>query len=116
MTNKMHTPRFEPQAISAVWPPHLVEAMAGRSYLCHGGHEFDGRRIAELRKVVNDIAAHGVRSVAISSVFSPVNSEFEVRAGEYIARELPEVAISSTPPGADLHRRRRDDRADAHLC
>jgi N-methylhydantoinase A/oxoprolinase/acetone carboxylase beta subunit len=81
------------------WPPHLVEAIAGRGYLCHGGHEFDGRHIAplredELRKVVDDLAAHGVRSVAISSVFSPVNSEFEARAGEFIARELPEVAIS----------------------
>jgi N-methylhydantoinase A/oxoprolinase/acetone carboxylase beta subunit len=25
------------------WPRRLVDAIAGRSYLCHGGHEFDGR-------------------------------------------------------------------------
>src|SRR5882757_10909307 len=30
------------------WPARLVEAVSGRSYLCHGGHEFDGRHIADI--------------------------------------------------------------------
>ena len=75
------------------WPQRLVTAIAGRSYLAHGGHEFDGRPISpldedELRRHAADMAAHGVRSVAISSVFSPVNTEFEVRAAEIVAEEL----------------------------
>ena len=82
------------------WPERLVSAVEGRSYLAHGGHEFDGRHISELdedelRRHAADMAAHGIRSVAISSVFSPVNSEFELRAAEVLATELgPEVAIS----------------------
>ncbi|MCI2424147.1 hydantoinase/oxoprolinase family protein [Saccharopolyspora sp. K220] len=81
------------------WPPRLVDAVAGRSYLCHGGHEFDGRHIAELdetelRKAIDDMGRSGIRSVAITSVFSPVNHEFEQRAAELITAELPDVAIS----------------------
>ncbi|MGH3429784.1 MAG: hydantoinase/oxoprolinase family protein, partial [Mycobacteriales bacterium] len=68
-------------------------------YLCHGGHEFDGRELspldaAQLRRVVADIAAKGLRSIAICSVFSPVNDECERRAAEILAEELPGVAIS----------------------
>jgi N-methylhydantoinase A/oxoprolinase/acetone carboxylase beta subunit len=81
------------------WPERLVTAVSGRGYLCHGGHEFDGRHIAELdeselRKAAEDMARTGVRSVAITSVFSPVNAEFEARAAEVIAEELPGVPIS----------------------
>jgi N-methylhydantoinase A/oxoprolinase/acetone carboxylase beta subunit len=82
------------------WPPQLVQAISGRAYLAHGGHEFDGRPISdldegELRAHAADMAAHGIRSVAISSVFSPVNTEFELRAAEILSAELgPDVAIS----------------------
>ncbi|MEU5693233.1 hydantoinase/oxoprolinase family protein [Actinosynnema sp. NPDC020468] len=81
------------------WPRRLVDAIGGRGYLVHGGHEFDGRHIAELdeaelRKAADDMGRAGVRSVAITAVFSPVNAEFEARAAEVIARELPDVAIS----------------------
>ena len=82
------------------WPERLVEAISGRSYLAHGGHEFDGRHIAELdpdelRRHAGDMMKHGVRSVAISSVFSPVSNEFELRAAEILQSELgDDVAIS----------------------
>lgn len=81
------------------WPQRLVDAVSGSSHLVHGGHEFDGRHIAELdeaevRRAAQSMGEAGVRSVAISSVFSPVNAEFEARAAEIIAAELPGVAIS----------------------
>jgi N-methylhydantoinase A/oxoprolinase/acetone carboxylase beta subunit len=81
------------------WPERLREALGHHVYLCHGGHEFDGREISplepeELRRVAGDIAEKGVRSIAISSVFSPVNAELEQRAAEILAEELPEAAIS----------------------
>jgi N-methylhydantoinase A/acetone carboxylase, beta subunit len=81
------------------WPERLVKAIKGRAYLCHGGHEFDGRHIAELRedeilKVAEDLDRHGIRSVAISSVFSPVNAEFEQRAAEILTGQLPGLAVS----------------------
>lgn len=82
------------------WPAALVDAISARSYLAHGGYEFDGRPISpldpdELRAHAADMKANGIRSVAISSVFSPVNHDLEVEAGRIIAEELgPDVAIS----------------------
>jgi N-methylhydantoinase A/oxoprolinase/acetone carboxylase beta subunit len=68
-------------------------------YLCHGGHEFDGQPIApldrdELRRVAENIAGKGLRTVAISSVFSPINDEFEREAAEIVREVVPDVAIS----------------------
>lgn len=81
------------------WPDRLKNALGGHSYLCHGGHEYDGREIApfdatEFRAVLEEIGDAGARSIAISSVFSPVNAEFELRAAEIIATELPEMPVS----------------------
>lgn len=82
------------------WPAALVEAIQGRSYLAHGGYEFDGRPIspldpAELREHAADMRANGIRSIAISSVFSPVNHDVEVEAARIIAEELgDDIAIS----------------------
>jgi N-methylhydantoinase A/oxoprolinase/acetone carboxylase beta subunit len=81
------------------WPRRLVDAIAGRSYLCHGGHEFDGRIIspmddAEVLAAIEDAVANGSRSIAISSVFSPVNAEFEQRAAELVSSRFPDVYVS----------------------
>ncbi|MEZ5100102.1 MAG: hydantoinase/oxoprolinase family protein [Thermoleophilia bacterium] len=81
------------------WPERLRSAIGNHAYLCHGGHEFDGKEIApldpdELRRTAADIAAKGIRSVSVSSVFSPVNAELEQRAGEILAAELPDLPIS----------------------
>jgi N-methylhydantoinase A/oxoprolinase/acetone carboxylase beta subunit len=81
------------------WPERLSTALGRHVYLCHGGHEFDGRVIApidrdELRAAVEDIASKGIASVAVSSVFSPVSSEFEVEAAGIIRDVMPDAAIS----------------------
>ncbi len=81
------------------WPTRLREAIGDHAYLCHGGHEFDGRVISpldarELRGVAADLAERGIRTIAICSVFSPVNAEFEQEAGSIFEQELPGVAIS----------------------
>ena len=81
------------------WPDRLRQALGNNHFLCHGGHEFDGREISpldpdELRRVAAEIGSKGIRSVAISSVFSPVNSEFEQAAAEIVAGQLPDAAIS----------------------
>ncbi len=82
------------------WPVELRAAIGGQSYLAHGGYEFDGRPISpidhdELKRHADDMAARGIRSVAISSVFSPVNHDLEIEAAEVIGGVLgPGVAIS----------------------
>jgi N-methylhydantoinase A/oxoprolinase/acetone carboxylase beta subunit len=82
------------------WPEPLMAAISARSYLAHGGYEFDGRPISpldpeELRGIAADMAEHGIRSVAISSVFSPVNHDVETAAADIVSEVLgPDVAIS----------------------
>jgi N-methylhydantoinase A/oxoprolinase/acetone carboxylase beta subunit len=81
------------------WPDDLRAALGGNAYIARGGHEVDGRAIApldhgELRRIAADIRAKELRSVAISSVFSPVNAEFELETAQLFADELPGTAIS----------------------
>ncbi|WP_336206672.1 hydantoinase/oxoprolinase family protein [Nonomuraea sp. LPB2021202275-12-8] len=81
------------------WPRRLLTAIRPSVHLCDGGHEFDGRPISpldpgQLSRVAATIEALGIRSVAISSVFSPVNTELEERAAAILHAELPHLHIS----------------------
>ena len=81
------------------WPDRLAAALGRHVHLCHGGHEFDGRTISpldrdELRAVAEDIAGKGIGSVAISSVFSPVNAEYETEAAAIVREVAPGAHIS----------------------
>lgn len=81
------------------WPDRLRRAIGNHVYMCHGGHEFDGREISaldhdELRRVAADAAAKGIGSVAITSVFSPVNGELELEAADVMRREIPDLVVS----------------------
>src|SRR6188768_3695039 len=54
------------------WPDDLADTLGRHAYLCHGGHEFDGRQIApldpeELKRVAADLRDKKVTAVAISS-------------------------------------------------
>ncbi|MEW5933915.1 MAG: hydantoinase/oxoprolinase family protein [Bacillota bacterium] len=80
------------------WPQELVQLCGRHIYLVAGGHEFDGREIAplderEVARVCREIRGR-VGSVAICSVFSPVNSAHELRAAEIVRQELGEVHVS----------------------
>ena len=96
---RLGLPATEALPPMVAWPTSLREALSAVVRLCHGGHEFDGRRISpvdtdELKRAAADFAANGIRTIAISSVFSPVNAEAEREAAAVIAEELPGVALS----------------------
>ena len=82
-------------------PTELREALGGHVYL--GARRPRVRRPGDLaarsRRAAADrgarSASSGSRSVAVSSVFSPVNAEFELEAAELLAAELPGVAVSA---------------------
>lgn len=81
------------------WPARLRAAVGDRAYLCHGGYEYDGTELStldveELRRTAGEIAAAGVRSVALSSVFAPVNGAMEQEAAEILRTEVPELRVS----------------------
>jgi N-methylhydantoinase A/oxoprolinase/acetone carboxylase beta subunit len=81
------------------WPDELVHQIGRNAYLVGGGYEFDGREIAPLdEKAVAEAARafrkEGIRTAAITSVFSPMNGNMERRAAEIVQNEVPDVAVS----------------------
>ncbi|MFK7862550.1 MAG: hydantoinase/oxoprolinase N-terminal domain-containing protein [Granulosicoccus sp.] len=83
----------------ADWPEDLQKKVGGNAHLVRGGYEFDGREIAPLDEIAVAEAArafyrNGIRTAAITCVFSPMNGEMERRAAEILQHEIPEVAVS----------------------
>ncbi|MCY3584065.1 MAG: hydantoinase/oxoprolinase family protein [Acidimicrobiaceae bacterium] len=103
------------------WPDRLRGVLGHHVYLCHGGHEFDGRLITpidhgELRAAARDIASKGVRSVAVASVFSPVDDSYEHEAQEVLLDEVPELDISLSSEIGRLGLLERENAAIVNAC
>lgn len=72
------------------WPADLREAVAYKTFIIHGGHEFDGREITkldekEIDQVIGELVGH-VDGVAVTSVFSPVNPAHEKFLGDRLRK------------------------------
>lgn len=81
------------------WPSELKEAVYGQEYILAGGLQYDGREIAPLDEIglvraCEDIRNRGLKSVALSSVFSPIDQRIENRAADIIGTELPGVHVT----------------------
>ena len=103
------------------WPEDLRSAIGNHAYLAHGGHEFDGRVIspldeAELLVIAADIQSKGINSIAITSVFSPVNTEFETKAGEIFAKTLPGAHITLSSDIGRMGLLERENAAVMNAC
>ncbi len=103
------------------WPDDLRAAIGNHSYLAHGGHEFDGREISpldeqELLRIAADIKAKGIRGVAISSVFSPVNTDCETRAKAILEKALPGVSFTLSSDIGRIGLLERENAAIMNAC
>lgn len=83
------------------WPQDLAELVDGGRYMVAGGHEYDGRPIVPMDETAIAAAARkmradGVRSAAVTSVFSPLTGEFEDRASEILRSEYPELRVTTS--------------------
>ena len=81
------------------WPEDLKSAMGNHCWMAHGGYEFDGQEISpldelEIDGIAREITAKGLKSIAISSVFSPVNSDMESRARDILLKRLPDARVT----------------------
>ena len=81
------------------WPDDLAVLVRGDVFMLEGGHEFDGRPLVPfdttaMRAAARRIRADGIRSVAVASVFSPLNPSCEEEAAAILRDECPEVAIT----------------------
>ncbi len=103
------------------WPEDLRDVIGNHWWLAHGGNEFDGRVISkldanELRGIAAEIRARGIRSVAITSVFSPVSTEFEREAGQILAEALPEAHITLSSDIGRIGLLERENAAIMNAC
>ena len=80
-----------------------IREICEKSVMVRGGYEYDGREITSLdedacRDFFNEMKEKGIRSIAISGVFSTIRNDMELRAAE-ICREVMgddvHVSISS---------------------
>ncbi len=103
------------------WPADLRQTIGNHVFLAHGGHEFDGRTISEidedeLRRIADTIAGHGIRSVAVSSVFSPVNTEMEHRARDILREVLPDAHFTLSSQIGRIGLLERENAAIMNAC
>ena len=103
------------------WPEDLKLAIGNHTYLAHGGNEFDGRVISpldeeELLGIAADIKSKGIDTIAITSVFSPVSSDFEKQAGEIFAKALPGAHITLSSEIGRIGLLERENAAIMNAC
>ncbi|WP_134702770.1 hydantoinase/oxoprolinase family protein [Ammoniphilus sp. YIM 78166] len=66
------------------WEESLKQAVGNEYYFIHGGSEFDGRPLngsglieEECERILDQMEASGVESIAVTSIFSPVVDQYE---------------------------------------
>ncbi len=103
------------------WPEDLRDAVGNCWFLAHGGYEFDGREIsaldeAELRGIAGQIRERGIKAIAVSAVFSPINPEMEKRAAAILAEELPDARITISEEIGRIGLLERENAAILNAC
>ncbi|CAH0528992.1 hydantoinase/oxoprolinase family protein [Vibrio hippocampi] len=80
------------------WDKEWQQQLGEHFYQAHGGYEYNGQPIAEvkeeeIRQLCRSMAGH-VDSIAICGVFSPVNPDQELQVADWVQQELPDVHLS----------------------
>ncbi len=103
------------------WPDDLRDIVGGNAHLAHGGHEFDGREISayqpdEVREIAEKIRDAGLNAIAISSVFSPVNSTFEEQSADIVRSVIPDANITLSSEIGRIGLLERENAAIMNSC
>ncbi len=81
------------------WPEDILTEIGSHRYIIRGGYQFDGRINSPLDEAALINAAHdlknkGIKTVAITGLFSTINGKMELRAEELVRQIMGDVAIS----------------------
>lgn len=81
------------------WPDDIANTIGRNIHLVQGGYNFDGRLNSPfdeigVAKAARQLKKQGIKSIAISGVFSSVNSDMEDRAAEIVRQEMGDVSIT----------------------
>jgi N-methylhydantoinase A/oxoprolinase/acetone carboxylase beta subunit len=103
------------------WPADLRAAIDARTYLLHGGFEFDGRPISpldgsEVDAVAADLAARGMVAVAISGVFALTDASQEAWVADRLRAQLPGLDLTLSHELGRLGLIERENAAALNAC
>ncbi|MGD8356919.1 MAG: hydantoinase/oxoprolinase family protein [Lysobacterales bacterium] len=81
------------------WPESLLAEIGDHRHLVGGGYQYDGRLNSPLDEAAVADAARAlkdknIRTVAITSVFSPVNGDLEERAADIVRDVMGDVSLT----------------------
>lgn len=81
------------------WPEALAQCVGGEVFLLPGGYEVDGREIApfdavRVRSAVAALKVRGIKAIAITSAFAPVNATMEEQAAEIVRELHPDASVT----------------------
>ena len=81
------------------WPDDIAGPLGGHVYMLHGGYLYDGFAVAEIRKdevdaLIHDLIKKGVKNIAVSSAFSPMNADPETKIAQKIKAAIPDARIT----------------------
>lgn len=103
------------------WPADFVALGGITSYVTTGGYEFNGKDISPLDHdaigaIAADIAARGIRDIALCGVFSFMNREQERAAAEILAARLPDARITLSADIGRIGLLERENAAILNAC
>jgi N-methylhydantoinase A/oxoprolinase/acetone carboxylase beta subunit len=81
------------------WPQDLKDAIDSECFMLHGGYLYDGWSLAdmdgnEIANMIERMLKSGVKNIAISSAFSPINSSPEEQVAQKILEAIPDAKIT----------------------
>lgn len=81
------------------WPEDIRAALGGNAVSVQGGYHYDGRVNSELDEAAIATAARtfrqeGIKAIALSALFAPINDEMETRAYEILKQEHPDASVT----------------------
>ena len=81
------------------WPEDLAEALGGHVHMLHGGYLYDGQLLApiddaEVDAVITDLIDKQIKTIAITSAFSPMNASPEEHVASRIRTRIPDARIT----------------------
>jgi N-methylhydantoinase A/oxoprolinase/acetone carboxylase beta subunit len=81
------------------WPADLAGKVNGGIWMIEGGHDYDGREFMPLdttatRQAAREIRARGLRYVAVTAMFSPLDTSGEEAVAAILREEIPGVEVT----------------------
>lgn len=81
------------------WPQDLAAAVHGGCWMIEGGHDYDGREFmpldrAAVARAARDIWDRGIGAVAVTAMFSPLDTSHENRVADELRNAIPNLTVT----------------------